>query len=402
VVAAIVVTAAFALTSCDWLMAGYNAGHANDNMFDRTITVDNVSTLARRWQVPKAWSFDEQPVVVGDTVYVFDGHNDGGANPSWSDLAVEALDAETGAPRWSVPLTNPIGGSYPTSLAVSGSTLVVGVGRELRAFDTTDASLRWQTAVTDGTPTSTLVVGADVYFGPQRIDIATGRVRVSLRDPRESVIAASGGQVYLLGVPATACIDQPIVALDASTGELRWTSALAGGNTAVQGAVVDGVLFVSTYHCPGGPFQRYGVQAFDEATGATLWSARTDWLLGSAGHQLLTPGDFADAENPLGSRIGYRARRPLDGTTTWPEQVAGCGADTVVTATATSGPVIFSTWTGQLCANDAVTGAELGRWSVPGSGSVIAANGCVYVQGSGPGADDDLLSAWCVATDHDG
>ncbi|MCB1015727.1 MAG: PQQ-binding-like beta-propeller repeat protein [Acidimicrobiales bacterium] len=173
----------------DWPTAGQDLRNTR-TAARSTITTDNVDELRETWRagLEGAGALTTVPIVQGDTVYLQAGFG-----------AVHALDRATGDVRWA---------SEPRGLNIGPFGVAVGDGRVygmdastgVVALDATDGAEAW---VTDITATDT--TGVDI----QPV-IADGTVLAS------SVPISIGG-IYAPG-------DRGVVsALDAATGEVRWT-----------------------------------------------------------------------------------------------------------------------------------------------------------------------------------
>jgi hypothetical protein len=92
-----------------WLQSGYDQRRSGDNAGETAITVANVGTLAKAWEVAGATAAGD-PVVNGGTAYLSTG------------TTVEARNLATGAARWSVPVAS------VDSLAVGGGHIWAAVG----------------------------------------------------------------------------------------------------------------------------------------------------------------------------------------------------------------------------------------------------------------------------------
>ena len=173
----------------DWPTAGQD--HANTRAAAvSSITTANVGDLEERWRtdLTDAGSLSTVPLVLGDTVYLQGGSGQ-----------VVALDRATGGTRWA---------SEPTGLNIGPFGVAVGEGRVygmdgstgVLALDLADGEPLWATDIT-----ATDSTGVDI----QPV-IADGTVIAS------SVPVSLGG-IYAPG-------DRGVVsALDAATGEVRWT-----------------------------------------------------------------------------------------------------------------------------------------------------------------------------------
>ena len=180
----------------DWPTAGQD--HDNTRAAaDSTITAANVGDLEEVWRVdlPDAGALSTAPLVLGETVYLQGGSGQ-----------VVALDRATGEELWA---------SEPTGLNIGPFGVAVGDGRVygmdgstgVLALDLADGGSLWATDIT-----ATDTTGADI----QPV-VADGLVIAS------SVPISIGG-IYAPG-------DRGVVsALDAATGEVRWTFDTVDGD----------------------------------------------------------------------------------------------------------------------------------------------------------------------------
>ena len=123
-----------------------------------------------KWVFPTGAAVHSSPAVVDGTVYV--GSRDG---------RLYALDAATGAKRWEYRT-----GSWVESspAVVDGSVYFGSQDGMLRALDAASGALRWEFDADFGVDSSPAVAGGIVYFGADRglfaLDAATGEHRWSL------------------------------------------------------------------------------------------------------------------------------------------------------------------------------------------------------------------------------
>ena len=180
----------------DWPTAGQD--HDNTRAAaDSTITTANVADLEEAWRadLPEAGSLSTVPLVLGDTVYVQGGSGQ-----------VVALDRATGEERWA---------AEPSGFNIGPFGVAVGDGRVygldgstgVLALDLEGGEPLWATDIT-----ATDTTGVDI----QPV-IADGLVIAS------SVPISLGG-IYAAG-------DRGVIsALDAATGEVRWTFDTVDGD----------------------------------------------------------------------------------------------------------------------------------------------------------------------------
>jgi outer membrane protein assembly factor BamB len=183
-------------------------------------------------------------VVAGDTVVAY---GRGG---------VAALSTAGGAVRWNVPRS-------ALSAVVAAGTVVATDGRVVTGY-----------AAQAGTPEWSASVGAvEVVAAGDRV-VAVGDDGVcafaagsGLREwcgaPALSAVA-SGGTLYTVG-------DGTVGAVDAATGDVRWSRSFANGwavSTSLwRPAVADGTVYAVGYHFDGGGKQRHELVAVRAADG---------------------------------------------------------------------------------------------------------------------------------------
>ncbi|GHF58018.1 serine/threonine-protein kinase AfsK [Streptomyces mashuensis] len=186
------------------------------------------------------------PVIHEGTVFV------------WSDGRLRALEARTGAERWSYPVGDAAAcGGVPVRLVVAPDGVVyVSAGTRVLAIDAARGDVHWRfeaPAVFLCAPAfapGPAVTGGGVYVADYlgtvyALDAATGRDRwriaTEARQSSEPVLVADGS-VHLGSGSA-------LYTLDAVTGTPRWRFA-AGGDIVGSPVVADGrVHFGSADHC---------------------------------------------------------------------------------------------------------------------------------------------------------
>jgi hypothetical protein len=156
---------------------------------------------------------------------------------------VYALDASTGAFKWSYTTGSPV----QSSPAVSGGVVYVGSDDDnVYALDASTGAFKW--SYTTGSPvqSSPAVSGGVVYVGSSddnvyALDASTGALKWSYTtgDAVASSPAVSGGVVYV------GSSDDNVYALDASTGAFKW-SYTTGSPVQSSPAVSGGVVYVGS------------------------------------------------------------------------------------------------------------------------------------------------------------
>ena len=246
---AMLAAAGMLLAACDWPMFQYNLGRTGFNPTESAISAGNVSGLVQRFAAgtpvtgfPRAYS---PPAVANGLVYV--------GSP---DSGLYALDAATGAVRWTAPTV-----STGYSPAVANGIMYVAAGGGLYALDATSGALRWTAQTSDDPWSSPAVANGVVYVGTKvsldALDATTGALRWTA--PTGSMVsspAVNNGVVY-------ASAGQNLYAFDATTGSMRWASLVGSGPSSP--AVVNGVVYVVSGDL---------LWAVDAANGLALWVGR--------------------------------------------------------------------------------------------------------------------------------
>ncbi|MBB5787017.1 carboxypeptidase regulatory-like domain-containing protein [Jiangella mangrovi] len=269
----------------------------------------------------RLWSFQAgdvlrgTPAVAGDLV-VSGGGLDGG---------LVALDAATGAQRWSVPTPDRL--TVYTAPSVVGGVVYAATGPTQDREDTVfalDAATGEQLWATD--------VGTSVFAGPS---VGEGLAIVGNAD------------------------DGELIALDAASGEVRWTLTREDDYFIGGASIVDGTVFVPTTDGDGGG----SLLAVDAATGTLRWEAGTH-----GDGQGSTPAVYGDlviaGSHGLGLVVAYDRET---GEQVW--QYAVSGAVSASVAVTDDGFVVGGSQLDyRLWALDAATGELV--WEAPAEGNV--------------------------------
>ncbi|RLU84039.1 serine/threonine protein kinase [Streptomyces griseocarneus] len=203
------------------------------------------------------------PFVQDGTVYV------------WAEGRLRALEARTGAERWSYPVGDAAacGGVPVRLLAAPDGVVYVAAGTRVLAVDVARGDVLWRfeaPAVFLSPPAfapGPAVNGGGVYVADYlgtvyALDAATGRDRWRIAtEPRQSTepVLVSAGAVHLGSGGA-------LYTLDAVTGTPRWRFA-AGGDVVGSPVIADGrVHFGSADHC---------LYTVDAASGQLRWKLAT-------------------------------------------------------------------------------------------------------------------------------
>ncbi|MEV0260778.1 PQQ-binding-like beta-propeller repeat protein [Streptomyces sp. NPDC050617] len=202
----------------------------------------------------------------------------------WADARLRALEARTGAERWSYPIgdAGSCGGVPMRLLPAPDGAVYVAAGTRVLAIDVARGDVRWRfeaPAVFLSAPAfapGPAVTGGGVYIADYlgtvyAIDAATGRDRWRIAtEARQSIepVLVAGGSVHLGSGSA-------LYTLDAVTGTPKWRFA-AGGEVVGSPVVADGrVHFGSADHClytvdAGGGQLRWKLATGGEITGSPV------------------------------------------------------------------------------------------------------------------------------------
>jgi outer membrane protein assembly factor BamB len=200
-----------------------------------------------------------------------------------------ALDAGSGQQRWRSPHGMQVPGARYAPVAAGG--LVYSIVRPtsehrgvLHALDAQTGRLRWRFSGGSASAIHPPVAGAGLVFlqaaeALYALEPATGHIRWSVPStllPQllldGSTLALIGNRLYVTATPAPNCVGQPspsIAALEAATGELRWSrplAALTRPGIPVAAAPGSGLLLVDNAG---------QLSTVDAVTGAPRWRAAT-------------------------------------------------------------------------------------------------------------------------------
>lgn len=200
------------------------------------------------------------PLAAGSLLYVVDSG------------VLTALDARSGAVRWSVPAGQSTFLSVP---ALANGLIYVGVDQNLAAFDATTGAPRWSAITGDVVWSTPTISGGTAFVGSSdhnlySFDANTGALRwTAATGDRVYATApvAAGGDVYV------GSLDNRLYAFDAATGAARWAFETGRGLTGSP-AIANGVVFIGSLD---GTFY-----ALDAPTGALLWSDPVRRPIGSS------------------------------------------------------------------------------------------------------------------------
>jgi outer membrane protein assembly factor BamB len=230
---------------------------------------------------PHSWS-DSDVVVAGDLVLA-SGAFSGPDAPG--EPIVAAVDPRSGEEVWRTTLPEAYADHLVSTPAVTDGTAFVlartyddAPVAHVLAFDATDGTLRWNASVP--TAAETVLAADGTVFaagaGVVAIDPATGEVRGTVVEEsyRFAPPAYAEGTLFVLRTGDGDPFDpRHLVAVDAETGEERWTATVGAGDYIETSPVVtDRYVLVGTV--------MGDLVAVDRGTGETAWNHTVDERLG--------------------------------------------------------------------------------------------------------------------------
>jgi polyvinyl alcohol dehydrogenase (cytochrome) len=215
-----------------WPMGGHDLQNTRSNPAQTTVSAANAYRLATKWQTTTHGDVSATPAVVGNAVYF----------PDWGGFLTK-VDARTGATIWSKELSDYGYNSAPglfsrTTPAVVGNVLYLGdqgggmsephPGRVL-AVDARNGNLLWSTVINPHpfsiVTQSPIVANGTVYVGAS---------------------SAEEGNAALIPGYECCTFRGSFSALDAATGQIKWTTYMVPDNGGVPGGYTGAAVWGST------------------------------------------------------------------------------------------------------------------------------------------------------------
>jgi outer membrane protein assembly factor BamB len=341
--------AAFTVNT-NWAQFRYSATHTGINPVENMLSRSSVARLGLDWSFRTGGGVFSSPAVAGGVLYIGaeDGH-------------VYALNAATGAKRWSFPA------GTDSSPAVANGVVYIGSGN-MYALNAATGARRWTFPAGGIDDSSPAVANGVVYIGSDNghvyaLNAATGDKRWSFHTGGFlfSSPAVVNGVVYIGSGDSDG--DGNVYALDAGTGAQRW-SFPTGAVVLSSPAVANGVVYIGT---EGGT-----VYALNAATGAGLWT--------------FPAGNFVDSSPAVANGVVYigsfdgnvYALNAATGTRLWSFRTGNSIQSSPAVA---NGVVYIGSEDGNVYALDAATGARLWTFTTGRfiDSSPAVANGMVYI-----------------------
>jgi eukaryotic-like serine/threonine-protein kinase len=240
-----------------------SGGTAFITAVDGDVHALDLATGSERWRIDIGAELDAATPLMIEGLLVF-GARDG---------SVHAVDPETGAERWRATVDGPISGA--AAEADGGIVVATETGTAYR-LDPATGEIEWQTGLPGGVSRSIAATDELVYFA------ASGGRLVALRasdgalawDANVATAGEGGTPTVADGlVFAATGLDTDdrsttgVVALDARTGDDRWRLPSTTGDVMYTPAVVDGTAYIVA--------EDETVAAVDAASGELRWSTTT-------------------------------------------------------------------------------------------------------------------------------
>jgi outer membrane protein assembly factor BamB len=346
----------------NWSQSGYSAAHRGTNPYENVLSPATVGGIDQRWSFTTENSVTTSPAVVNGVVYA-----------SSSGGSLYALSAATGAKIWSFSTGN-LG--LESSPAVANGVVYAGFpDGSVYALNAATGAKIWSFS------TGTIGIGSSPA-------VANGVVYITSAGTLYALSATTGAELWSVngafgncsptvanGVVYIATVDEAADAFDAATGATLWTFPVPGTISSSAPAVADGEVFIG-----GDDGNVYAVQA---DSGLEAWNFTT-------GAQITFSPAVANGVVYAGSGDGnLYALDAVTGAKLWSYAT---GSRINSTPTVADGVVYTSTFAGIVYAIDAATGTKLAGFNVSAptfGSSPVVADGLIYI-----GSNDNDVYAY--------
>ncbi len=324
---------------------------------DGTLYAVNATDGTKQWEFTTGGPVESSPTVVDGTVYV-------GSN----DDTLYAVDASSGTKEWA--FTNPSAAVESSPTVVDGTVYVGSNDDTLYAVNATDGSQTWAfTEPSRAVVSSPTVANGTVYVGSNNgtvyaVDASAGVEEWNVTTNKNfglgvtSSPTTSGGTVYV-GTPTGAgAQSNTLVALDATTGNTKWTVDVPNGVRRSSPTVESGSVYIGTEGSRISAIDTAGDYAWNQSAPATpVRSSPT-----VAGGTVYVGNNESSASGAL------FALNAGDDTEQWVFTDSGSAAGVDSSPTVANGTVYVGSNDGTLYAVDAPTGDE--KWEFSTGGAV--------------------------------
>lgn len=335
--------------SDDWPMFRGDATHAGLTLHGPT------GNPMIKWQFQAQSAVTQNLSIVGDLVYIptDDGH-------------VDAVGVADGVSHWSVLLDR----GPASGLIVSDGLVLVRDGDGfVHGLDQSTGKERWRSAHPSPGLSNGSIGAGSVFVGSDAGDLAAYDVKTGAERWRHLLGAGAGvnSTASADGLVYVATANAGFIAVDAQTGDARWTVDTRPEQTGTP-VVANGIAYIGA----GSDSTTGNLRAIDANTGATLW--QTDEPVGSPS----IAGGVAYASAPA---LAYEvALDPKTGQERWHTKFPGGGT---TRAPAIADGVVYVPQDGEhrIYALDAATGGKLWQFDL-GSGNnccLAVTRGSIFV-----------------------
>ncbi len=356
-----------ATTPANWTQWGYDARKTGYNASETVLSRANVGHLVRAFSTPLDFDENGDPIVVNGVVYI-----------SASEAGnLQAVDGVTGVVDWT--LEN-FCGSETSDPAFASGNIWVGISDPgLGAISPSGVGVHCITAL-DFYGSPPVAGGGSVYDSGQNetliaMDATTGKVRwveggATTTSPGYGwpTLNSAGTDLYVSGGTAAGDIND-INELNATTGAVIWSTDIGCSWPTIVDA--GSMLYVGSYNCP--------LFAISAATGRIQWHSSNS--LGRSWTPEVVTGNIVIAGPNQGGLAAFNA---TTGKLLWRNLKVSGGA------TGANG-VIYVADSSSLVMLNSSTGGQLGMRQPPSgfqfNGGAVPVDGHIYIAASSPTAD---------------
>jgi polyvinyl alcohol dehydrogenase (cytochrome) len=208
--------------SSDWNSAGGNLQNTRFQASEKTLTVQNVSNLVKKWEFTTGGDVSATPAVQDDTVYFPDRAGN-----------LYAVDKWTGQQKWATTIASAtqIPGDYARATpALGGNKLIIGTqgpfggGGNVLAFNKNTGALVWKTQL-DNHPAAVITQSATVYGN--RVYVGTSSLEETFSLIPGYPCCSFRGKIAALDLATGAILWQTIMTPEGFPGTAVWGSSPA-------------------------------------------------------------------------------------------------------------------------------------------------------------------------------
>jgi outer membrane protein assembly factor BamB len=354
------------LVQADWPFARQNVYGSGQNVLESTLNISTVNPMGEKWFFPTVTAAGSgPPAVVGGVMYV-----------GTSNGRVFAVSMSTHKKLWSAQPGLTVAGSP----AVVNNTVYIGDGSSVYALDAATGATKWSISTSQSPAALAPIVAAGtLYFGGYNgsgatlwaVNAGTGAVKWS---KQLSTALFTGSPAFSGNLVYVGTFDGTLWALHTSNGTVAWSQPTGGpipGTPVVRG----GLAIVASGS------RSASVEAFDATTGAPKWNLPEDATASpawDAGKVFVT------------TSTGVKALQATTGKTVWNFSLTAAFSAHPDSPAVANG-LVYTDWDGFPIAVIESTGAEI--WQAPAQlnapSSPVVVDGQVLV-----GSDDNVVHVY--------